>query len=89
MSALASPIKVDADVDQLISDTAHFLGRTKKDVVGLAMREYIDSHRDELNSAIRESMSRLDGSNTAAVSLITGFSAEKLADLGGVPENGS
>lgn len=87
MTTLVSPIKVDAEVDRLISDAAHFLGRTKKDVVGEAMREYVDAHRDEINVAIKESMTRLDGSTESAVALLSGFSPEKLAELGGVPKD--
>jgi hypothetical protein len=86
MSTLVSPIKVDIQVDQLISDTAHFLGRTKKDLVSDAVREYVEAHRAEINVAIRGAMSRLDGSNTSAITVMTGFSKEELDDLGGVPE---
>ena len=87
MTQTLSPIKVDAEADQLAGDFAHFLGRTKKDVVSDAIREYVESHRSELQKAIAESISRLDGSNQAAVELLTGFDAAKLADLGGVPED--
>jgi len=31
--ASVSPIKIDASTDRLVSDAAHFLGRTQKDVV--------------------------------------------------------
>lgn len=85
MSAL-SPIKVDAETDQRIADAAHFLGRTKKDIVDAAVRDYVGAHRDEINDAIRASMSRLDGSQAAIVSEITGLSRDRLAELGGVPE---
>lgn len=81
-----SPIKVDAATDQRIADAAHFLGRTKKDFVDLAVREYVETHRDEINAAIAESMSRLDGTRAAVVSEITGLSRERLSELGGVPE---
>lgn len=85
MSSL-SPIKVDAATDQRIADAAHFLGRTKKDIVDAAVRDYVDAHRDEINTAIAASMSRLDGSRAAVVSEITGLSQERLNELGGVPE---
>jgi hypothetical protein len=42
-------------------------------------------HRDELNAAIKESLSRLDGSKAAAVSVLTGMSAADLEELGGLP----
>lgn len=80
-----NPVKVDAATDRLISDAAHFLGRTKKDVVGDAIREYVEAHRDELNEAIKQSLSRLDGSTEAAVSMLTGMTAAELDDLGGLP----
>lgn len=83
--ATPSPVKVDAATDRLISDAAHFLGRTKKDVVSDAIREYVDAHRDELNEAIQQSLARLDGSQAAAVSLLTGLDADELAELGGLP----
>lgn len=81
-----SPIKVDAATDQLISDAAHFLGRTKKDIVDVAVRDYVDSHRDEINAAIAASLQRLDGSHAALISEITGLSRSELDELGGVPE---
>jgi len=84
-SVTQSPVKVDAATDRLISDAAHFLGRTKKDVVGDAVREYVETHRAELNEAIKQSLSRLDGSTASAVSLLTGMDADELAELGGLP----
>lgn len=49
------------------------------------VREYIDNHRDEINEGVRSALTRLDGSVSAAVSLLTGFDAEKLSELGGFP----
>jgi len=37
--ASVSPIKVDAATDRMIADAAHFLGRTKKDIVDVAVRD--------------------------------------------------
>lgn len=87
MTTTLAPVKVDAEADRLASDAAHFLGRTKKDVVSDAIREYVEKHRVEIQTAISESMSRLDGTNRAAVALLTGFSDAELDDLGGVPED--
>lgn len=87
MPAATSPIKVDDQTDKLISDAAHFLGRSKKDIVDAAMREYIESHRDELNAAVRQSLARLDGSDLAAVALLSGLSDQRISDVGGVPAN--
>lgn len=82
-----SPIKVDAATDKRIADAAHFLGRTKKDIVDAAVRDYVDAHRDEINEGIRDSLSRLDGTRASIVSEISGLSRTELDDLGGVPEN--
>ena len=87
MATAVSPIKVGADTDRLISDAAHFLGRSKKDVVDVAVRDYVNAHRNEINEGIRAALGRLDGSSASVVSLITGFSREELDDLGGVPES--
>jgi hypothetical protein len=86
--ATSAPIKVDAATDELISHAAHFLGYSKKDVVDVAVREYVENHRDEINEGVRAALTRLDGSVSAAVSLLTGFDAEKLAELGGLPAEG-
>ena len=78
--------KVDVETDKRVADAAHFLGRTKKDIVDAAVREYVEAHRDEINAGIRDSLDRIDGSTRSVVSALTGFSAERLAELGGVPE---
>jgi hypothetical protein len=80
-----SPIKVDAETDTLVSHAAHFLDRSKKDVVNAAIREYIENHRDEINAGVREALTQLDGSMGSAVSMLTGFDAAKLDELGGMP----
>jgi hypothetical protein len=87
MGTAATPIKVDSTTDGLISHAAHFLGRTKKDVVDAAVREYLENHRDEINDGVRSALQQLDGSSASAVSLLTGFSATKLAELGGLDKD--
>lgn len=82
-----APVKVDAGTDELITQAAHFLDRSKKDVVSAAVREYVDSHRSEIDAGIREALARLDGSPTAALSLVTGYSASEIDDLGGLPRD--
>lgn len=85
VSALA-PIKIESETDQLISHAAHFLGTTKKQIVDDAVRAYVESHRAEINDGIRAALSQLDGTNASAISLLTGLSASRLEDLGGIPE---
>ena len=60
MTVASAPIKVNVDTDQLISHAAHFLGKAKKDVVDIAVREYIEAHRSEINEVIRAALDHLD-----------------------------
>ncbi len=85
MAAATAPIKVDLATDELVSQAAHFLSRSKKDIVDAAVREYVDTHRDEINAGIKDALGQLNGTDAAAVSLMTGLSAEEIDDLGGVP----
>ena len=86
MAAATAPIKVDAATDELVSHAAHFLSRSKKDIVDVAVREYIDAHRDEINAGIRAAHGQLNGTDSAALTLMTGLSAEEIDDLGGLPK---
>jgi hypothetical protein len=81
-----APLKVDSAVDELITDGAHFLGMTKKDLVGEAVRVYLELRRTELREAMLAKLSRLDGSLKSSVSLLTGFSPEDIDRLGGIGE---
>jgi hypothetical protein len=47
--------------------------------------EYIDAHRDEINAGIKAALGQLSRTDAAAVSLMTGLSAEEFDDLGGPP----
>ena len=84
MATAVSPIKVDAQTDELISHAAHFLGRSKKDVVDEAVRAYIDGHRDEINAGIRQALNLLDGTDASLVSVMTGLSRAELDGVGSV-----
>lgn len=84
MATVTAPIKVDAETDQLISHAAHFLQRSKKDVVDAAVREYVETHRDLIQSGVLEALRTLDGSTKSAVSLLTGLSSSEIDDLGGL-----
>lgn len=86
MSAATAPIKIDLATDELVSQAAHFMSRSKKDIVDAAVREYIDAHRDEINEGIKTALGQLNGTDAAAVSLMTGLSTDELDDLGGLPE---
>jgi predicted transcriptional regulator len=84
MATVTAPIKVDAETDKLISHAAHFLQRSKKDVVDAAVREYVETHRELIQSGVLEALRSLDGSTKSAVSLLTGLSPSELDDLGGL-----
>jgi len=84
MPATSAPIKVDVDTDRLVSHAAHFLGMAKKDVVDVAVREYIAAHREEINEGVRDAMRQLDGTPESAVSLLTGVPIDRLDEYGGM-----
>ncbi|MEV4507449.1 hypothetical protein AB0K00_00625 [Dactylosporangium sp. NPDC049525] len=86
MPPAATPIKVDAQTDQLISHAAHFFGRSKKDIVDLAVREYIENHRAELQESVTRALQQLDGTVAGSVSLLTGMSRAELDNLGGLAD---
>ncbi|MEO3789327.1 hypothetical protein ABGB14_03900 [Nonomuraea sp. B10E15] len=86
-SRATAPLKVAPEVDQLISDGAHFLGLTKKDLVAEAVRVYLELRREEIRSSMKESMRKLDGSNLSRVALLTGLTAEQINAVGGVRED--
>lgn len=83
MAGTLAPIKVDSETDALISHAAHFLRSSKKDVVDVAVREYIERHREEIQKAALEALRTLDGSTKSAVQLLTGASNDELDELGG------
>ncbi|MCA1307859.1 hypothetical protein LC082_13230 [Microbacterium esteraromaticum] len=84
MAGTLAPIKVDSETDALISHAAHFLRSSKKDVVDIAVREYIERHREEIQKAVLEALRTLDGSTKSAVQLLTGASDDELDELGGL-----
>ncbi|HYU84813.1 MAG TPA: hypothetical protein VEK80_08395 [Kribbellaceae bacterium] len=86
MATAVTPIKVDAQTDKLISHAAHFLGTSKKDVVDVAVREYIENHRDAIQRGVAQALSELDGTVASSVTLLTGMSREELDEVGGIDE---
>jgi len=86
VAAAGTPIKVDTQTDKLISHAAHFLGRSKKDVVDIAVREYVENHREAIQDGVSQALQQLDGTVASSVALLTGLSREDLDDIGGVSE---
>lgn len=84
MSPKTVSIKVEAELDAIMSDAAHYKATTKKALYDEAVVEYIHNHREELHRAMREAQSRLDGSLAAEVGLLAGVSKEDVERLGGV-----
>lgn len=82
MATTLAPIKVDSETDTLISHAAHFLRASKKDVVNVAVREYVESRRDEIQEAALDALRTLDGSTKSAVQLLTDASDEEIDELG-------
>ncbi|SEE20567.1 hypothetical protein [Ruania alba] len=87
MTPALAPVKIDPETDNLLTHASHFLGASKKDVLGQALREYVDNHRDEIHAGVREALTHLDGSTASAVSLLTGASAEEIERYGGLRES--
>jgi hypothetical protein len=81
-----SPLKVDPETDKLISQGAHFLGVTKKDLVAEAVRLYLEQRRVELRAGMIEAMKVLDGSLKSDVMLLTGLTSEEIDQVGGIDE---
>ncbi|MGO4681679.1 hypothetical protein [Microbacterium sp. 2MCAF23] len=81
--AATAPIKVDAETDRLIANAAHFLQRSKKDVVDAAVREFIEAHRDEIQHGALDALRLLDGTTRAATRLLADATDDELDSLGG------
>ncbi|AEH11043.1 hypothetical protein FsymDg_3766 [Candidatus Protofrankia datiscae] len=76
-----------SEADRLISDEAHFLGMTKKDLVAEAVRVYLEIRREEIRARMREVMALLDGTNRSRLALLTGLTPEQIDAVGGIGEN--
>jgi hypothetical protein len=81
-----SPLKVDPAVDELISQGAHFLGITKKDLVAEAVKDYLAARREEIHRAMTEAMRVLDGTTKSRVALLADVAPEDIDRLGGIPD---
>lgn len=84
MAVHPAPFKVDADTDALITQGAHFLGMTKKDLVAEAVRDYLTARRADIERSVRDAVVLLDGSHRSKVSLLSGLSAAEIDELGGL-----
>ena len=79
-----APLKVDFETDALITQGAHFLGITKKDLVADAVRAYVAVRRADIERGVKEALAQLDGSRQAEVSLLSGLSIDDINSLGGL-----
>jgi hypothetical protein len=59
---------------------------TKKDLVGEAVRVYLELRKAEMREAMLAKLRKLDGSVASSVSLLTGISPEDIDRLGGINE---
>jgi len=81
-----SPLKVDPETDKLISQGAHFLGLTKKDLVADAVRVYLEQRCEDLRVGMAEALQVIDGSVKSDIMLLTGLTAEEIDAVGGIDE---
>ena len=59
---------------------------TKKDLVGEAVRVYLELRKAEMREAMLAKLRKMDGSVASSVSLLTGISPEDIDRLGGINE---
>lgn len=81
---MTSPLKIDDRTNELASHAAHFLGITKKQYVAEAVAFYTEHRRAEIEKGVKTALASLDGSRDADVRLLTGLTAERIEELGGI-----
>jgi hypothetical protein len=81
---MTAPLKIDERTDKLASHAAHFLGMTKKQYVAEAVAYYTEHRRAEIEDGVKAALASLDGSREADVRLLTGLTAERIEELGGI-----
>jgi hypothetical protein len=81
---MTAPLKIDERTDELASHAAHFLGMTKKQYVAEAVAYYTEHRRAEIEDGVKAALASLDGSREADVRLLTGLTAERIEELGGI-----
>lgn len=81
---MTAPLKVDEETDAIATQSAHFLGMTKKQFVSEAVTAYSAARRADIEKGVRAALGALDGSRLSAVSRLSGLSAERIEELGGL-----
>ncbi len=82
-----SPLKVDPATDEMISQGAHFLGLTKKDLVAEAVRDYLAARQEQLRAAMADAMRVLDGTTKSRVAFLAGVAPTDVDRLGGLDDS--
>jgi hypothetical protein len=84
MAVRQASLTVDAEVYELITQSAQVLGLTEQELVADAVHAYVEDRREDLRSQLQQIMGTLDGTRRARVSLLTGIPPGRLDELGGV-----
>ncbi|MEU4227967.1 hypothetical protein AB0F17_27070 [Nonomuraea sp. NPDC026600] len=79
-------LKVEQEYADLADIGAHQLKMAKKDFVAEAIKAYLEIRREEIRQNMLATMAKLDGSARSEISLLTGLSADRIDELGGVRE---
>jgi hypothetical protein len=80
-------VKVEQEYADLAGIGAHQLHMSKKDLVGAAIVEYLERRREEIRINMQAVLAKLDGTARSEVALLSGVSAERIDELGGVLED--
>ncbi len=81
---MTAPLKVDEAAVAIATQSAHFLGMTKKQFVSEAITAYSESRRRDIEKGVHAALGALDGSRLGAVSYLSGRSPERIEELGGI-----
>jgi hypothetical protein len=81
---MTAPLKIDERTDELASHAAHFLGMTKKQYVAEAVAYYTEHRRAEIEKGVKAVLASLDGSRENDVRVLSGLTAERIEELGGI-----
>jgi hypothetical protein len=83
-SCSIAPLKVDAETDALITQGAHHLGITKKDLVAKAVRVYLAMQHTAIEQGVKKALAQLHGSREAEIALLAGLPRDEIDALGGL-----